>query len=228
MSSVMRAISSVSAQRPLVAHLVAEIEADILEGRLKPGERLEELTLSRKFAVSRTPIREALRQLAAARLIDLQPRLGAVVARPTAGEVIDLFEVVAELEGVAASLAASRMSDTDRAAISAAHAACRMSAQGEDAETYYRINGQFHRAIHLAAHNGVLAEEIQVLDKRLAPYRRFITFRPGRTQEALREHDAILAALLERNGDGARAAMIEHVRILGDDAIHLVKGLSVA
>jgi len=228
MSSLMRAISPVSAQRPLVAHLVAEIEADILEGRLKPGERLEELALSRKFAVSRTPIREALRQLAAARLIDLQPRLGAVVARPTAGEVIDLFEVVAELEGVAASLAASRMSDTDREAIAAAHAACRMLAQGEDAETYYRINGQFHRAIHLAAHNGVLAEEIQVLDKRLAPYRRFITFRPGRTQEALREHDAILAALLERNGDGARAAMIEHVRVLGDDAIHLVKGLSVA
>jgi DNA-binding GntR family transcriptional regulator len=228
MSDTIPTPSPVAPQRPLVAHLIAEIESDILEGRFKPGDRLEEQVLSRKFAVSRTPVREALRQLAAARLIDLQPRLGAVVARPTAGEVIDLFELVAELEGAAASLASSRMSSADREAIIAAHAACRMSAQGEDAESYYRINGKFHRAIHHAAHNKMLAEEIELLDKRLVPYRRFITFRPGRTQEALREHETILTALLDRDRDGARNAMIEHVRILGDDAIHLVKGLSVA
>ncbi len=207
---------------------MAAIEADILEGRLKPGERLEEVMLSRKYSVSRTPIREALRQLAATRLIDLRPRIGAVVARPTAGEVIDLFELVAELEGVAAALAAERLDAAHLDAITEAHAACQRSAQGNDAEAYYRVNGQFHRAIHAAAHNRVLADEIEVLDKRLAPYRRFITFRPGRTREALREHDAILRAIAERDPARARAAMSEHVRILGDDAIHLVKGFSVA
>lgn len=215
-------------QQPLVAHLVAAIESSILEGRLRPGERLEELALSHQYAVSRTPIREALRQLAAAQLVDVRPRQGAVVARPTAGEVIDLFEIVAELEGIAASFAAGRMATADRDAIIEAHAACQKSAQGDDAETYYRINGQFHRAIHMAAHNRVLADQIQRLNKRLVPYRRFITFRPGRTQEALREHDAILSAILDRDGNRARAAMIEHVRILGDDVIHLVKGLNVS
>lgn len=219
--------SRTNEQRPLVVHLVAEIEADILEGRLRPGQRLEEVALSKKYAVSRTPIREALRQLAATRLVELQPRLGAVVARPTAGEVIELFEVVAELEGIAASLAAQRLLATDREAISQAHDACRLSARGGDAEAYYRINDQFHRAIHSAAHNHVLAQNIQMLDKRLVPYRRFITFRPGRTQEALREHDDIFAALLDQNSECARAAMVQHVRILADDVLHLVKGLGV-
>jgi DNA-binding GntR family transcriptional regulator len=167
-----RAATDRDDQRPLFAALVAEIEADILDGRLRAGERLEELVLSRKYGVSRTPIREALRQLASAKLVDITPRLGAVVARPTAGEVIELFEVVAELD--------------------------------------------------------VLADEIETLDKRLAPYRRFITFRPGRTQEALMEHDAIVAALRAQNGPTARAAMVAHVRVLGEDAIHLVKGLSIA
>jgi len=215
-------------RRPLVWRLVADIEAEILNGHLAPGDRLEELALSRKYAVSRTPVREALRQLAAARLVDLRPRLGAVVARPTAGEVIDLFEVTAELEGAAAALAASRMTAQDRQMIVAVHAACQKSATGGDPEAYYRINGQFHRAIHHAAHNAVLAAEIARLDKCLAPYRRFITFRPGRTQEALREHDRILAALLASDSAAARSAMIEHVQVLGDDALHMVKGLSVA
>ncbi len=228
MPSATRTVLKAPAQQPLVSHLIVDIEADILEGRLKPGERLEELALSRKYAVSRTPIREALRQLAAARLVDLRPRLGAVVARPTAGEVIDLFEVVAELEGAAAVLAASRMTSKNLDAITEAHAACQKSAIGDDAETYYRINRQFHRAIHIAAQNNVLADEIAILDKRLVPYRRFITFRPGRTQEALREHDTILSTLLAKDSGGARAAMIEHVRILGDDAIHMVKGLTIA
>lgn len=223
-----RRIVKTTTRLPLVAHLASKIEADILEGRLKPGERLEELSLSRKFGVSRTPVRETLRRLASTGLVDIKPRLGAVVASPTAGEVIELFEVVAELEGAAAAMAATRMTDNDRELITAAHAACQRSAVGEDAETYYRINGQFHHAIHHAAHNRVLSDEIAVLDKRLSPYRRFITFRPGRTQEALREHDAILAALAARDAPAARTAMIEHVRILGDDAIHLIKGLRIA
>jgi DNA-binding GntR family transcriptional regulator len=222
-----RAAADKDGQLPLFAALMAKIEADILDGRLRAGERLEELALSKKYAVSRTPIREALRQLASAKLVDIRPRLGAVVARPTGGEVIDLFEVVAELEGVAAALAAERMTAGDRIAIHAAHDASRKSATGSDAETYYRINKVFHRAIHEAAHNLVLAEQIEILDKRLAPYRRFITFRPGRTQEALMEHDAVVEALSARDGSKARAAMVEHVRVLGEDAVHLVKGLTV-
>ena len=220
-------VAESAAQQSLTESLVTAIENDILEGRLRPGDRLEEIGLARRFQVSRTPIREALRQLAASRLIELKPRLGATVARPTSAEVVELFEVVAELEGIAARLAAERMEAADLAAIEAAHAACQRAAGGDDAAAYYRVNGEFHRAIHAAARNLVLVEEIRVLDKRLSPYRRFITFRPGRTQEALREHDEILAALRARDAGRAGAAMRDHVRILGEDALFLAKGLRV-
>ena len=214
-------------QPSLVERLVAVIESEILEGRMKPGDRLDEVALTRRFEVSRTPIREAIRLLASSRLVELRPRLGATVARPTAGEVVELFELVAELEGIAARLASERMDDSDLAAIEAAHQACQLAAGGNDAAAYYQINGQFHRTVHRAAKNLVLVEEIGMLDKRLSPYRRFITFRPGRTQAALREHDEILQAIQARNADRAALAMRDHVRILGEDALVLAKGLRV-
>jgi DNA-binding GntR family transcriptional regulator len=209
----------------LVERLTATIESEILEGKLRPGERLDEASLTRRFDVSRTPIREALRLLASSRLVELRPRLGATVAQPTVGEVVGLFELVAELEGVAARLAVERMEPDSQAAIETAHRACQQAAAGDDAAAYYRVNGDFHGAVHQAARNPVLIEEIAVLDKRLAPYRRFITFRPGRTEEALREHDRILRAILKGDANRAATAMRDHVRILGEDALMLAKGL---
>jgi DNA-binding GntR family transcriptional regulator len=212
-------------QQTLVEKLTAAIQAEILEGKLRPGDRLEELVLSRKYDVSRTPIREALRQLASTRLVELRPRMGAVVASPTAGEIIDLFELVAELEGMAARLATERLDQPDLAAIEEAHAVCQMAARGQDAAAYYSVNRKFHHAIHCAAKNLVLLEEIQALDKRLSPYRRFITFRVGRTQTALREHDEILRAIQQRDPGRAGISMRDHVRVLGEDTTVLVKGL---
>ena len=215
-------------QEPLVARLVSAIQAEILEGSLKPSERLEELALSKRFKVSRTPIREALRQLAATRLVELRPRLGAIVASPTAGEVLDLFELVAELEGIAARLASERADDVALARIEAAHEHCLKAAGGPNAAAYYRVNQDFHSAIHSATGNRALVQEIGALDRRLSPYRRFITFRAGRTETALREHEQIVRALAKRDSGLAQAAMRDHVRVLGDDAAVLVKGLRLA
>ena len=178
--------------------------------------------------VSRTPVREALRQLAATRLVELRPRLGAVVASPTAGEVLDLFELVAELEGVAARLASERADDVALAGIEAVHHRCQTAALGKNAAAYYRINHDFHDAIHAASGNRALMQEIAALDRRLSPYRRFITFRAGRTETAVREHEQIVRALVKRDSGLAEAAMRDHVRILGDDAAVIVKGLRLA
>jgi DNA-binding GntR family transcriptional regulator len=218
-------ITEVAQHQTLVERLMDAIQREILEGTLRPGDRLEELALSRRYGVSRTPIREALRQLASTRLVDVRPRLGAIVASPTAGEVIDLFELVAELEGMAARLATERLDKADLAAIERAHMICRKAARGSDASAYYRVNLDFHQAVHKAAKNKVLLEEIQALDRRLSPYRHFITFRVGRTQTALREHDEILCAIQERDPKLAQTSMRDHVRILGEDALVLVKGL---
>jgi DNA-binding GntR family transcriptional regulator len=203
------------------------IESAIVDGSMRPGTKLDEAMLCAKFAVSRTPVREALRGLAAVGLVSFQPRQGAIVASPTVGEVVELFEVVAELEGVAARLAAERLDGESARRINDAHAACREAAQELDPERYYALNGEFHAAISRAAENAVLVSEIERLDKRLSPYRRFITFRPGRTETALREHEAIAHAVLARDGGAAAEAMRNHVRILGEDALALAKSLRI-
>jgi DNA-binding GntR family transcriptional regulator len=222
-----RAQGSRRERQPLVERLSSAIQTEILEGKLAAGTRLEELALSRRYGVSRTPIREALRQLAATRLVEIRPRMGAVVASPTAGEVIDLFELVAELEGMAARLAAERLDTYGRTTIEKAREACQRAARGRDAAAYFRVNQRFHEAIHKAAGNQALLEEIAALDMRLSPYRRFITFRAERTQAALREHDAIVHAILRGNARLAQMAMRDHVKILGDDTMVIVKGLKL-
>lgn len=209
----------------LGAELFTTIEREIVEGLLVPGQKLDEGVIAERLGVSRTPVREALRALSAVGLVEFEPRVGAVVARPTIGEVMDLFELVAELEGLAARLAAERMTDQAMAAILAAHEACREAARSFDPEAYYAVNGTFHKAIRVAAANGALDREIDQLDKRLSPYRRFITFRPGRTETAVREHEGIAAAIAARDGERAAKAMRAHVHVLADDVFALVKTL---
>jgi DNA-binding GntR family transcriptional regulator len=203
----------------------ADIEVQIVEGRLSPGDKLDEVALGQRYGVSRTPVREALRALAATGLVHFQPRIGAIVAQPTVGEVMDLFEVVAEMEGVAARLACERMDEMDEALIVDTHRACQKAASSFDAEQYYRTNGQFHRAIQKAAHNQVLIDQIELMNKRLSPYRRFITLRPGRTETAIQEHEGVFNAVLERNGEAASSAMRRHVRVLAEDTLALSRSL---
>lgn len=226
--SAVRTVKSRSRETGTLAlELRRAIETQIVDGELKPGQKLDEPVLAAQFEVSRTPVREALRSLAATGLVEFQPRVGAIVARPTVSEVMDLFELVAELEGIAARLACDRMEASDESTIFAALESCRAAASSFDPGDYYRVNGEFHRAIHVAAHNEALSREIASLDKRLSPYRRFITLRPGRTETALREHDCIAEALGNRDGGSAAAAMREHVQILRDDAFTLAKSLRV-
>lgn len=203
----------------------ADLETQIIEGRLSPGAKLDEVTIGNHYSVSRTPVREALRALAAKGLVEFQPRIGAIVARPTVGEVMDLFEVVAELEGVAARLACERMDAADEKLIVETHHACIEAASSLDPKKYYQTNGQFHEAIQKAAHNRSLSEQIELLNKRLSPYRRFITFRPGRTETALREHEEVFAALLKRDGAAASIALRNHVRVLAEDTLALARSL---
>lgn len=213
--------------RSLAVDTQDSIETEIVAGVLRPGEKLDEAVLAARYGVSRTPVREALRSLAGVGLVEFRPRAGVIVAQPTVTEVMDLFELVAELEGVAARLACQRIGEEDEEAIVAAYEACRTAAGSNDPDDYYQVNGRFHRAIHDAAHNEALTVEIAVLDKRLSPYRRFITLRPERTQAALEEHDRIMEALRRRDAEGAADAMRAHVRILRDDAFALAKSLKI-
>ena len=91
------------------------LEDDIVDGRLNPGDRLDEVNLAERFKVSRTPIREALQHLAAAGLVDVIPKRGAFVAQVSLPQLIEMFEVMAELEGMSSRLAARRITEPETA-----------------------------------------------------------------------------------------------------------------
>lgn len=211
--------------RTLSAVVESQIEQDIIEGVHRPGDRLDEEDLAERLSTSRTPIREALRKLAAVGLVTIQPRSGARVSRPNMAQIIELFEVISALEGFAAKLAATRATDEQLADINAAHATCEDLAQMGDAKAYFDANGVFHGAIWTAANNYMLVDQIIAVDKRLAPYRRQITFHPGRKQDSQSEHALIANALAERQPEIAEKAMREHVMILSDDALQLARDL---
>ncbi|MGJ8624998.1 MAG: GntR family transcriptional regulator [Yoonia sp.] len=213
------------ARLTLSATVMMQIEHDIVAGTYRPGDRLDEEELATKLGVSRTPIREALRNLEANGLVVIRPRSGATVSRPSITEIIDLFEVVSELEAFAARLAAIRANDTQLAAIQTSYRACEKLATAGNAQAYFDANGLFHGTIWAGANNPALTEQIMVVDKRLAPYRRQVTFHPARKQSSQSEHDQIALALAQRQPDVAQSAMREHVMILSDDALQLARDL---
>jgi len=200
----------------LADELRASLEAEIFSGLLVPGERLDETKLAQRFGVSRTPVREALVQLAASGLVESRPRQGAVVAAIGVQELLHMFEVMAELEAMCARLAARRATPEQQAAIETTHRACQDAARAGDPEAYYDVNRVFHETLYEGANNGYLAETTRALRNRLGAYRRFQLRRPGRIPQSLAEHDAVVAAILAGDPEAAAEAMRGHVAVQGE------------
>ena len=202
------------------------IEERIATGVYAPGIRLDESELAEEFGVSRTPVREALIQLASGGLIDMRPRRGAVVAQIDPQRLVEMFEVMAELEAMCGRLAARRISPDEETALKAAHAAGEGALNAGDPDQYYYLNETFHQIICEASHNGFLAEQAAVLRRRLRPYRRLQLRVRDRMRTSFSEHDGIVAAIL--NGDGERAAdlMRQHVTVQGERFADLIASLS--
>ncbi|EKV31608.1 putative GntR-family transcription regulator [Caenispirillum salinarum AK4] len=192
------------------------LEEDIFAGTLKPGDRLDEQSLAHRFEVSRTPVREALRQLSASGLVEVRPRQGAVVSVITLPRLVEMFEVMAELEAMCARLAARRMSDKERADLKRFVDECEDFEKKTDLEGYYAANKVFHDAIYDGSHNEVLADMTRSLHRRTAPYRRHQLNRPGRISESLSEHKEVVDAILAYDADQAGRLMARHVNVQGD------------
>jgi DNA-binding GntR family transcriptional regulator len=206
--------------------LSASIEEMIAVGDLKPGEHLDETELSRHFGVSRTPIREALIQLASVGIVMIRPRRGAVVAQVDATQLVEMFEVMAELESLCGRLAARRMSAAEHEALQAAHEACRLASEAQDPDAYYDKNEAFHYQIYLGSHNAFLAEQARALHRRLRPYRRLQLRVRDRVGASWKEHDSVVKAIVD--GDGALTAELlrEHITIQGKRFADLMASLS--
>lgn len=186
----------------------------ILNGDYAPGQRLDEVSVAQRFAVSRTPVREALKQLAALDLVELRPHRGAVVAGLQPSRLFELFEAMGEIEAACAKLAAERLSEAERAAVEAAWASCDAALQANDIERIHATNGAFHAAIQAGAHNQFLAEAARMLRRKLAPLARF-QLQSDRTDQSAREHRDIMAALRARRSSEAERAMRHHLVNVG-------------
>jgi DNA-binding GntR family transcriptional regulator len=205
-----------------------QLEQDIVTGALRPNARLDEQSLAARFGVSRTPLREALMQLATAGLITLQPRRGAFVASLSLKEIIERFEVMATLEGACGALAARRIVDEERRELLEAHEACAREASGGDADAYYYANERFHHLVYAASHNAFLIEQARQLHDRLKPYRRLQLRARSRVASSLAEHQGIVDAILAGDGDKAERLLKDHVLIQGERLADFIASFDTA
>ncbi|MBU1176310.1 MAG: GntR family transcriptional regulator [Alphaproteobacteria bacterium] len=208
-----------------VEDLVRSIADAIISGRWSPGEKLDELSLARRFGVSRTPIREALMQLSAMELVDRRPNRGAVVAELSQKRLGSMFEAMAELEGVCARLAAERMTLSERYAFEAMHLASAQLVRQQAEVEYEGHNTRFHSAIYAGAHSNYLYDIVAATRSRLAPFRSAQFRLPERLTKSYKEHDAIVTAILRGDGKAAEAAARSHVGNVSDASSRLVEAV---
>jgi DNA-binding GntR family transcriptional regulator len=198
-------------RRTLADELRLQLADEIVRGLISPGAALDETELARRFGVSRTPVREAIRQLDASGLVEVRPHRGAVVARPSEERLIGMFEAMAELEALCAGLAAERMTATERSALEAVHEELRALLHGSDPQHYHEVNEAFHATIYAGAHNSYLAEMTHATRKRVQPFRRAQFRNLGRLAKSHLEHDRVVVAILRGDRAGAAAAMRLHI-----------------
>ena len=185
----------------------------IIRGELVAGQRLDEVSVAQRFSVSRTPVREALKQLATMDLVILRPHRGAVVAGLDAGRLAELFEAMEEVEAVCARLAATKMPRPDRERFETAFTRCDAALMtGGAVEQAHETNIEFHSAIHQGAQNNFLVEAAWVLRRKLAPLSRAQFGLTDRPSDSAAEHRAIYEAIVARDAAAAEAAMRTHIR----------------
>jgi DNA-binding GntR family transcriptional regulator len=190
-----------------------QIADKIIAGELRPGEELDEKRLAEAFGVSRTPVREALRQLAASEMIEWRPHQSAIVAQITPSKMVEMFEMMAQLEGFCGRLCARRMTPTEHDALLSVHKKFDPYVKSGNKEGYQTMNKVFHRLIYAGAHNQYLSDQAGSLYDRLAPYRAFQLRRPDALRLASEEHRQIIAAIVAGDGDKAFDLLIDHVSL---------------
>jgi DNA-binding GntR family transcriptional regulator len=206
--------------------LTAVIEEEILSLRLKPGDKLDETRLAERYGTSRTPVREALRQLSANGLIELRPHRGAVVAKLGIGELIEVLEVMAELEGACGRLAAKACLKSDLEAIENALVLCREHAAANDVQGYKVANETFHESIYRASRNSCLVTLTLGTRKRVATYRRVQLEHAKRLEVSVSDHERIARAIAQGFAEEADRLLQVHILNVGADLRRLFSMVS--
>lgn len=201
----------------ITSQVTNAIRESILKGEYEPGRKLSEAALSEHYKVSRTPIREALKQLEREGLVEIIPRVGTCVTKPTEKELDELFTLKEVLEGLAAGLLAERGSKEEIKEIQKAVGDMEKSIETSDSDLFVKANNTFHEAILKGSDNSKLDFMLNILLNQI-PYTRYVylsTEDPNRRQRSLMEHQAVLAEIEQGNRAGAEKEMRHHVRSSG-------------
>ena len=206
--------------------LIEQLRHEIFSGMLKPGDQLDETDLAARFGVSRTPIREAIRSMVNSGLLETRPRKGAIVRVLTANELHDMFEVAAELEGMACRLASGALLQSGKRSINAALDLCRAAVEAEDIPAYASANLTFHAAIHQASANAYLVDQLDQIQARINVYRLMPYEIVGRLENSLEEHYEISEAIFAKDGQRADTLMRNHMMLQGARLPSLLKAFA--
>lgn len=191
---------------------VADRVGDLIEhGELAPGERISEKQLCERFGVSRTPLREALKVLAAEGLIELLPNRGARVVKLTVKKIKDTYDLMAALEGLSGELACQRISDTELSAIRALHDRMMGYYQERDLAAYFKANRQIHESILAASDNEVLQEMYSNLSQRVKRVRYSKQMTEKFWAHAVKDHEAMITALEQRDSHRLGQILRDHL-----------------
>ena len=192
--------------------IAQQLAEQILSGALSPGERIEEKRVTEQFGVSRTPVRDALRQLAATGLVAIRPHRGVTVIDLDIEQLSDMFEAQAEVEALRAKLSARRMNNIERKQLQIIAQRSEPALATTNHELYTNTNEEFHKMIYTGSHNDTLEQMAVNLWNRVAPFRRSIFFKLGnRMERSFEEHDDIIEAIVAGDEERAQRAMYEHV-----------------
>jgi len=197
--------------KPLREMVFESLREAIIHGRLRPGERLMEIHLAEEMGVSRTPVREAIRKLELEGFVVMVPRKGAYVAGISVKDIVDVFEVRAALEGLAAGLAAARITEEEMEELERTLVRINVNSEEDDINSIVEGDSSFHELIYKASRNQRLVQIITRLKEQIHRFRMTSLSQPGRTKNALGEHKTIVEAISDRNVKLAQTLASEHV-----------------
>ncbi len=212
---------------PIAETILKTLTREIAEGDLAPGAKLDEQSLAARFGVSRTPVREAIRMLAANGLLDNRRRRGIYVTQISPEELAEMFEAMTEIEALCAMLAARRMSLFERMQLEEAHRQCRVARDANDPRAYIRCNQKFHEIIYQGTHNRYIAEMAHSFRFRTAPFRNARFADAESLAVSYEAHSEIVKTINSSQPNDAYAAMRAHSSQSGQSVLQtgLLDGL---
>ncbi len=205
-------LEEMTEERVLLSDRIRNVLTDeIASGALPAGTALDEQQLADRFSASRTPVREALRQLSVSGLVEMRPRRGVIVTRMTPERIMEMFEAMAEIEALCVRFATYRMTPLERSHLMELHRSSEAMVLAGDIDAYDSFNREFHVGIYRATHNNFLVDQAIGIRLRLNAFRRTQLHQGDRLERSREEHDAVMRAIAQGDGDKAARRMRAHM-----------------